>query len=126
MRVTVDESRENQLAARVDLLLDDHSFWGKVETGAGTRTNGDNRISTHGQETVLEDATTRVHRDDRAAGDQQVHGHRFLGWRLRPHGRDQADSNRTEKHARRNLLKFHAKSFHFGFPLLIGWKNRRV
>src|SRR5882762_4772302 len=100
MRMTVDEPRQNQLAARVDLVLDDHSFWRKVEAGAGTRTNGGNLISTHGQEAVLEDATTRVHRDNRAAGDQQVYGNCILGRHLRARVRNQVDSNRAEKRAR--------------------------
>jgi len=67
MGVAIDESGENQLAARIDRLRAS-----VLSFDFGSRANSDDRVGSDDNGAVIVDGSRAVHRDDGAASDDKV------------------------------------------------------
>jgi len=67
MGVAIDESGENQLAARIDRLRAS-----VLSFDFGSRANSDDRVASDDNGAVIVDGSRAVHRDDGAASDDKV------------------------------------------------------
>jgi len=89
--VAVDQARHDDLAMGIDQFA-----WLKARTQLGRRADGGDAVADDGDRAVIDDPPRRVHRDDRAANDQDIRRlgcgrKRRVEYKERGQGRQRAD-----------------------------------